>query len=170
MILTILRHGSAGEAARDFDRQLTSRGRDDIALGSAQLAQICQRKALSLPGNIVHSPWVRTTQSAELVAQQFPKAELSLSEHIACGAGLQHAELLLSAELANRPVPEHLLLVSHQPLVSQLIDDCLGERGLVPALSPGGLATLKLPATGVYSSGCAQLCFWALPPLYEAGL
>jgi phosphohistidine phosphatase SixA len=57
------------------------------------------------------------------------------------------------------------VLVSHQPLVSYLIDHLLGEVALVPALPPGGLVTMDLAAP---ARACGRLLFWALPPQYEA--
>jgi phosphohistidine phosphatase len=60
--------------------------------------------------------------------------------------------------------PAHLILVSHQPLVSSLINHYLGEWGRVPPLSPGGFCTLHISAP---AEGCAELVFWALPPEFQ---
>ena len=58
----------------------------------------------------------------------------------------------------------HSVLVSHQPLVSRLVDHWLGEQGRVPGLVPGGLVTLEME---VVAPGCAALVFCAQPPDYK---
>jgi len=58
----------------------------------------------------------------------------------------------------------HIVLVSHQPLVSALINHCLGTKGEVPVLVPGAYAVLDTP---LVASGCASLLWWSAPPEYQ---
>jgi phosphohistidine phosphatase len=83
------------------------------------------------------------------------------------GAGPAVVEALLQQECERLGQDDHLVLVSHQPLVSRLVEHYLGQSGQVPSLSPGGLATLALETASV---GGARLLFWALPPEYEASI
>ena len=166
MILTIWRHGEAGQAASDRQRELTDRGMDDIGFGCQQFHTACMARALPHPQLILHSPWVRTSQTAQLVASAFSHAQLRAHAALQPGAGMPGVDALLEEEQRDRHC-EHLLLVSHQPMVSRLVERYLGERGQVPSLSPGGLATLALEAV---SPGGAKLLFWALPPEYEASI
>ena len=165
MILTIWRHGEAGRAASDRERELTPEGADDIGFGCQQFHNVCEARSIAHPTAILHRPWLRTTQSAEILAGAFSHAAIAPAAALQPGSSTREVDGAL-ADLNAKP-GEHVLLVSHQPLVSELIDHYLGARGSVPALTPGGMATLDLiePA-----AGCASLLFWALPPEFEAGL
>jgi phosphohistidine phosphatase len=167
MILTIWRHGEAGSAARDYDRRLTPGGCDDISRGVSTFAEICSKRGLPLPTHIAHSPWIRTTSTAELIAVGLQQAELVSVDELQPGSNKERVEAYLQEQWFSDEQVEHLLLVSHQPLVSRLVDHFLGEWGRVPGLSPGGLTSLELTTP---SEGCGKLLFWSLPPAYQAGL
>ena len=167
MIVTVWRHGEAGQAFNDRRRELTERGTDDIGFACQQFHRACEARQLPHPQLILHSPWVRTTQTAEILDAAFTHAALRAHPALQPGAGTPQVDTLLEQFLLAPQCPEHLVLVSHQPLVSRLVDHYLGERGRVPALSPGGLAVLTLEAA---TAGGAGLLFWALPPEYEAGI
>ena len=169
MIVTIWRHGEAGSAVSDRLRKLTARGRDEVRRGARQFRGACAGAAIALPDLVLFSRWVRTTQTADILGAAFAGAAVREQAQLQPGSGLGAVDAGL-AELAaaGRP-PAHVVLVSHQPLVSGLVDYYLGglaagAAGQVPALSPGGLATLSLQ---VVARDCGQLLFWALPPAYE---
>mgnify|MGYP001819884569 FL=1 len=165
MIVTIWRHGEAGSAPSDRQRALTDRGTDDVAFGCHRFHDICVERALPAPGRILHSSWARTTQTADILASAFTHALRAPCEALIPGSDVAHVDRDLSDVFTGEAPPEHLVLVSHQPLVTHLVDHLLGERGRVPSLSPGGLVALRLDAP---AAGCAELLFWALPPSYEA--
>jgi len=167
VIVTIWRHGEAGQAFSDRRRELNERGTDDIGFACQQFHRACEARQLPHPQLILHSPWVRTTQTAEILDAAFTHAALRAHESLQPGAGIGDVDALLEQLLLSPQCPEHLLLVSHQPLVSRLVDHYLGEPGRVPPLSPGGLAALDLAAA---TAGGARVLFWALPPEYEAGI
>ncbi|RKZ99663.1 MAG: histidine phosphatase, partial [Gammaproteobacteria bacterium] len=73
MELIILRHGEAGSAALDQERPLTDYGRQQIA-GQYQWLQEHQFE----PELILHSPYRRTTETADLASVLFPNAELQV--------------------------------------------------------------------------------------------
>jgi len=167
MIVTIFRHGEAGRAVTDKLRELTSKGEDDVGFGCTRFHEICHRRDIPHPQLIVHSPWTRTAQTADIIASAFSHATLRPEAALQPGAAPADVDALLTLLTADTGEPTHLLLVSHQPLVSELIDHYLGDDGRVPSLPPGGLATLQLELP---EPGCGELLFWALPPEYEASL
>lgn len=165
MILTIWRHGEAGSAATDRLRELTDRGTEDIGFGCHQFHALCEARDICHPDLLLHSEWVRTSQTAEIIGLAFNHAPRESCPALIPGRQPADVEIALADRLQRQPTLQHVLLVSHQPLVSALVDHLLGERGRVPPLAPGGLATLEmdLPA-----AGCASLRFSAQPPDYEA--
>ncbi len=162
MILTIWRHGQAANAAVDSERELTETGMDDVGFGSDQFRQQCELRKLPLPGLIFHSRWLRTSQTADIISRHFPQAALEAAEVLIPGSGINAVNHFL--ENYTEAAIEHLMLVSHQPLVSALVDHYLGESGRVAPLVPGGFAVLDMD---VVALGCADLLFSAQPPEYR---
>ena len=165
MIVTIWRHGQAGRAPSDRLRELTSTGTDDVGFGCHQFHDTCHARELPSPELVLHSPWVRTTQTADIVASAFTHAGMRALEALQPGSSVGVVEVALVDLMEAQPDLLHTVLVSHQPLVSCLVDHLLGEVGQVPGLPPGGLVTMALEVPG---RACGQLLFWALPPEYEA--
>ena len=167
MIITIWRHGEAGRAATDRQRQLTGRGQDDVGFGSRAFRGALEARGIALPELVLFSPWTRTLQSAEIIASAFTHA--SLREHAALqpGSAVTAVEHCLVSLLDKPEAPSHVVLVSHQPLVSELVEFYLGPASNVPPLSPGALVSFALE---VPAQHCGELVFWAVPPEYEVGL
>ena len=167
MIVTIWRHGEAGRAATDKQRELTGRGRDDIGFACRQFQSALEMRAIEPPALILYSPWIRTAQTAEIIASAFPQAHCREDASLRSGASVAAVEHCLNNVHSAADAPPHVLLVSHQPLVSQLVDFYLGTASNVPPLNPGALVTLSLE---VPACDCGELVFWAVPPEYEAGV
>ncbi len=165
MILTIWRHGQAGQAADDRVRELTPTGRQDVATGAKALAEICDRKSLPQPDAIWYSRWQRTAQTTEIIAATLGNVASHSEDALIPGASPEEVEQALDTIWDSASVPRHLILVSHQPLVSELADFFTGERGAIPHHPPGGLVTLSLDSPSAVGGG---LLFWAFPPLFEA--
>lgn len=164
MILTIWRHGMAEEGAVDRLRNLTPGGRDDVGFGCRQFRAACSELALPVPAAILYSPWLRTAQTAQIIAAAYTHARIAEEPSLQPGSVPAAVDATVCAQ-AELPIADaHLVLVSHQPLVSQLIDYYLGEERNVPILEPGALATLSLE---VPARACGRLLFWAMPPEYE---
>ncbi len=158
MLVTIWRHGEAAPGRPDRERRLTDRGHADLRRGAAAFAPALEGRGLPLPDGLHASRWVRTWQTAAYLTEALGLPAVEEAALIP-GTGPEDVE----ACLARLPAAAHRVLVSHQPLVSGLVDRWLGEPGLVPALSPGAFAVLEAE---VFAPGCASLCFWAAPPDY----
>jgi phosphohistidine phosphatase len=126
----ILRHGEAQpQAARDAERRLTAHGQAQAVRAATHLAgQPLQA--------IIASPYVRAQQTAALVHQA-----LATSVSVRTGAWLtpdgDPREVL---DQLDALALEHVLLVSHQPLVGELVS--LLEQGHVQ--QPVGFSTASL--------------------------
>lgn len=164
MYLTIWRHGEAGSAVTDRKRELTNQGTDDIGFGCHQFHNLCEQRGLPHPDLILYSEWIRAAQSADILASAFSHAALEQCDALIPGRRPADVDTALELRLAQK-APDHMVLVSHQPLVSVLVDHYLADAGKVPPLVPGGLATLELEMIG---AGCATLVFCAQPPEFEA--
>lgn len=166
MIVTIWRHGEAGRAATDRQRELTDRGLDDIGFGCQQFLKGLVGRGMVPPDLILYSPWIRTWQTGEIVAATFTHASAREHQALQPGSTITEVDHCLSALHDDAAIPSHVVLVSHQPLVSQLVEYYLGRATDVPPLSPGGLVTFALQTP---ARDCGELSFWAVPPEYEAG-
>jgi len=107
--LWILRHGEAEAHARtDAERNLTERGRAEVLRSAAHL--------IGQPlGAIIASPYVRAQQTARLV-----RDALGFVPDIRTVAWLT-PEGSPAQVLAHLEAEDNVLLVSHQPLVGNLI-------------------------------------------------
>ena len=136
--LVIMRHGDAEPLrSQDSQRELTARGRADVAQMANWLASHYQAFDF-----ILHSPFVRTTQTAELMWQaQSPKPTLeTLAELIPEGDCLQ-VQLYVDALLDTKP-DARILLVSHMPLVSFLVET-FSRNGQAPIFETSSLVALQ---------------------------
>ena len=167
MLLTIWRHGEAADAATDFARRLTRRGEHDVLVGTQAFLQQCADLDLARPSELHFSPWTRTRMTAEIIARALNENGNCIQTEAAAispESNVDKAEQLVAAIEREPSAPAHLLLVSHQPLVSRLIGFYLGDAGIVPPLNPGGYAILSLDPA---AQGCGHVNCWALPPHYE---
>lgn len=142
MKVWVLRHGQAEpSAASDPQRRLTETGRQE----ALQMARRLAGQPLDI---ILASPYVRAQQTAELVRQQ-----LGMRRSITTVDWLTPDDDPLEAldRLAERS-EGNILLVSHQPLVGQLISLVVdGHRQQHYPMPTAGLACLEMsmPAAGV---------------------
>jgi phosphohistidine phosphatase len=129
--LTLMRHGDArwkDAALPDLERPLSRRG--------AAAAETMARRLLELelvPDLLLVSPARRTGQTAEIVARELsiPARRVLRDEALY----LASAADLLKVVQATGPRVAHLLVVAHNPGVSELV------QLLVPQGGAGGLAT-----------------------------
>jgi len=167
MIVTIWRHGEAERGAVDRTRALTDTGCDDIGFGCRQFHEACTSRDIPHPDTILYSHWVRTAQTAEIIAAAFTHASAREEPALQPGSDIPAVDAALWGLLESSAAPAHVLLVSHQPLVSRLTDHYLGAAAQAPPLAPGGLVTVDMDTIG---PGCGTLKFWAMPPEYEVGV
>lgn len=164
MIVTIWRHGEAGSAVIDRVRELTDIGREEIRYGSRQFIQHCAALNLPHPDLLLFSEWVRTRQTADILGWEFSVVRKEPCVALIPGRSPEDVDAQLNDLLSGEATQAHILLVSHQPLVSRLVDHYLGTSGMAPPLMPGGLATLELDVAG---PDCGRLLFCAQPPGYR---
>lgn len=145
MRLFILRHGEAEViAASDADRDLTEAGR-------AEVREVVRRSAaeLSAVTRLWVSPLRRAQQTADVVTEvlgEIPRetSDLLLPEAITS----QVLDMLAGQENST------CLLVSHQPLVGELVNGlCAKANGYYP-MGTGALAGIDLEYPAL---GCGQL-------------
>jgi phosphohistidine phosphatase len=118
MNLYILRHGHASLAAScDFYRELDVRGRQEVHRGGEKLGSV----DLQL---IISSPLIRARQSAQIVLDVLAlETEIEQWSEIT-PSGSPKVILNRLAQLEQNTV----LLVSHQPLVSRLVEFITDEK------------------------------------------
>lgn len=151
MNLYLLRHGPAGEAGdprypHDRDRPLTEEGIEKMRRAAGGMARL--ELAFDL---VITSPYLRAAQTAEIVAQSLsPQPPLETS--VALEPGGDPGPLFTSLA-ARRPEPQSVLLVGHEPFMSDLISQLLtGGPGLPVEMKKGALCKILLgrwvPRTG----------------------
>ena len=132
--LTLMRHGDArwqDVTLSDMERPLNRRG----VSAAESMARRLQELEL-VPDLVLTSPARRTKQTAEIVARELSlPARRVLSED---ALYLASAADMLKTVQASGPRVAHLLVVAHNPGVSELV------RQLVPEGGGGGLGTAAL--------------------------
>jgi phosphohistidine phosphatase len=147
MNLFILRHGLAVEPGtagfgRDADRPLTAEGEHKLRKSAKAM------KALELSFDLIlSSPYVRARRTAEIVAEAFEK-KVEFTEALTPGGSVKK---LIEQLHHHQPAPENVLLVGHEPYLSELISLLVsGEAGLGVVMKKGALCKLAVetPRTG----------------------
>lgn len=136
MLVTVWRHGEAGAASCDRDRALTPRGVEALGKAVLRFQDLIVAKNLPSVGDVMTSPWLRTRQTAKILGEALavtPRAEGWLSP----SANIDDAATIFEGSIG------HLMLVSHQPLVSELLWYWLDSSAL-PPLTPGGWASVSI--------------------------
>ena len=160
MNLFLLRHGLAVDRdefhfASDGLRPLTTKGQ-------RQLGQTCValRKLKLDFDSILSSPLVRARQTAEIVAADLKlKKRLSFADELKPGGSPKKLVKKISRQ---NPAAKNLLLVGHEPDLSELISLLVtGGLGLELDFKKGGLAKLEIEK--LRAGQCAVLA-WLLTP------
>jgi phosphohistidine phosphatase len=158
MELYLLRHGDAvdrftGGYARDEERPLTERGREE-----ARAAALALRELRARPDQVVTSPLVRAQQTAQIVAEVTdPVHGLRTVETLAPGGGLE----AIAALLAETPTDSALVLVGHMPDLGEIAGWLLWNDPLATLpFRTGGLCRITVPTP----PGPGGDLRWFLPP------
>jgi phosphohistidine phosphatase len=160
MNLYILRHGIAAERgtpgfSNDADRPLTPKG-------ERKLWQVAEAmEALGLCFDVIlTSPFVRARQTADIVAEAFNARKWIETADSLTPSG--SAKALIDRINRLKPPPEDVLLVGHEPYLSELISLLVtGDSKMSLALKKGGLC--KLEVARLTPGRCAAL-EWLLTP------
>lgn len=159
MNLYLLRHGLAAE--RDPQRFPDDSRRPLVAEGKARIRRGCDAmRALEISfDRILCSPYPRAAQTAEIVAATLGlKKRLEFREELAPGG---NPKALVRYMNGLRPGPENVLLVGHEPDLSQFISHLIcGGPAAAIAMKKGGLAKLEIAPELRYAR-CATLV-WLL--------
>ena len=107
--------------------------------------------------------WRRTLQTAGILAAAFTHGRIKPQKALRPGGSVAEVDAVVAQLEVNQ---QHCLLVSHQPLVSYVLDHYLGKQHNVPTLPPGGLVTLSLDPP---AQDCGTALFWMFPPDYAVG-
>lgn len=158
--LFILRHGIAVEHgapgfASDDDRPLTPKGKRQMHKITAAMRVMKLRFDL-----ILSSPLVRARQTAEIVATDLKlKKRLDFADALKPGGDVKQLVKRIN-ELDS--TPENVVLVGHEPYLSELISRFVtGRTDAHLALKKGGL--VKLETEKLRAGKCATLA-WLLTP------
>lgn len=148
MEVYLLRHGIA-EATRvgssDAERALTQKGRRKL-LQVLSLA----RSVVTRPSLILTSPLVRAVQTAEVAAEVFAyQGELMRTKVLLPTASPQS----VWQELRAHQKEQKLLLVGHEPSLSQVIGYLLGAPRLRVDLKKAGLVRIDIENFAPLPSG-----------------
>ncbi len=146
--LTLMRHADArwkDAGLSDLERPLARRG--------VSAAEAMARRLLELelvPDLLLVSPALRAQQTAEIVARELalPARRLVREE----GLYLASAGDLLKAAQRTGPRVVHLMVIAHNPGLSELLDTLAPERR-----GAGGLATAALCSLAFACEGWAEL-------------
>jgi phosphohistidine phosphatase len=167
MNLFIMRHGIAVDRdpasfPDDSHRPLTLKGEDRVRL----IADAMRALELSFD-HILSSPHLRASQTAEIVANALgAKEQLEFTDTLVPEGD---AKALIRVVNQLKPAPENVLLVGHEPFLSQLISVLIaGHPDAAIDLKKGGLARLDLEG-GLRHGKCAELA-WLLTPKQLAQL
>jgi phosphohistidine phosphatase len=160
MNLYLLRHGIAVEPgtagyAKDADRPLTPKGERKLRKIAGAM------RALEIEfDRVLFSPYVRARGTAVIIAK-----ELGLEKKLEkCDALTPGGSLREVVDVLNhlKPVPENVLLVGHEPSMSELAALLIsGETTVSITMRKGGLC--KLTAETLRPGRCASL-EWLLTP------
>ncbi|WP_213994780.1 phosphohistidine phosphatase SixA [Arsukibacterium sp.] len=142
--IVIMRHGEAEPLTKhDSQRQLTSRGKRET-LQMAQWLQNCY----SAFSDVWASPYLRAIQTAEIMlSKQGAASQFQTQVELVPDGNPQKVLDLIDIRLNEQPDAK-ILLVSHMPLVSFLVES-LTQQGQTPVFSTASLCGIDYqPATG----------------------
>lgn len=136
MLLTIWRHGEAGPAPRDTERELTERGRSDVAATAEAFTHWLAQAGHPMVEQVHHSPLKRTSQTAAILHDRLRPASCVADELLAPGADPADNRWQIIDTT-------HVVWVSHEPFVSRAIA-VWSDDETRPPLAPSGYATLEV--------------------------
>jgi phosphohistidine phosphatase len=152
MNVYIMRHGKAAERGRggkDSERRLTSEGRRKTAQSAEGMSALGLRF-----DQVLSSPYLRAKETAQIAADVLQSGDrLALTGLLTPGADI--GELI--EEIAGRTArAENVLLVGHEPMLSELISLLVcGNRDAGVVLKKGALC--KLTTDELRPGKCARL-------------
>lgn len=137
MRIYIMRHGQAEPFAnKDSDRALSNDGRNEVQ----KMAQ-CLASDVGTVDCVLSSPFLRAKQTTELVLQYVDYHELVTCADISPYGDPQQVCEYISVLVSEKKL-ESLLIVSHLPLVSFMVEELVPGAGC-PIFSTSAIACLE---------------------------
>jgi phosphohistidine phosphatase len=135
--IVIMRHGEAEPMKNpDSQRQLTARGKQETLLMANWLERSYRRFNW-----VLTSPYQRTLQTAELLfSKQGPLCQLETLSYLVPEGNANHIRDVVDIKLSEQPAVK-ILLVSHMPLVSFLVE-AFTQPGLTPVFNTAGVCCI----------------------------
>ncbi|MEH6626234.1 MAG: histidine phosphatase family protein [Motiliproteus sp.] len=140
----LLRHGEAGYAVSDPERELTDTGRIDTAAVVEQQVQ-----SLFNVDRIVSSPYLRAQQTAT-IAQSFLPQQFSIEPSELLVPEAKPSALIEWVEGQSG----HILLVGHNPLLTRVLNLWIGVDETREHMDTSSLAAVEF---SISAAGCANL-------------
>lgn len=143
MRLFLLRHGTAEERDPDGsdrpDRRLVDKGVEQARLAGALLSR------LGRLDRVLSSPYVRARETAQVALEAFgagvAKVELTLSGALEPDATVEAA---LAAIVTSTSASERALAVGHEPLLTEVAAELIGDAAASIDLRKGGMIELDV--------------------------
>ena len=157
MMLWLARHGEAINSEQlnsDFDRPLSELGRSQVSQWTRWLL-----KRERAPELILHSPLVRTQQTAETIATEIGSTVVVMNEPL-LAPGIDTARLL--QRLGNSGM-SRIACIAHQPDVSHCLGELIG--GGQHLFSPGTVAGIEFDCG--FRRGAGSLRWMLCPAWFE---
>jgi phosphohistidine phosphatase len=154
MRLYVVRHGEALNQG-GAERSLTPRGAIEVGQAAALLAAEDVQWVL-------YSPKLRTRQTAERIIKAAINVRAAEENSL-----LPPSQWQAVATAAERTAADRVVLVSHLPLVAELVGWFTdGDPGAypLPGFPSGGIVTLDMSICG---RGMASIAWYAFPPGYQ---
>lgn len=152
-VLYFVRHGAAADAQEwrgsDFDRPLTDKGRKQMARVAKRLTQAEIEVDL-----VLTSPLVRARETATIIARELGVEQVIDERRLADGFDSRTLEDILREQNAI----EHLMLVGHEPTMSQTVGRVIGDARI--EFKKGAIACVNLPDPG----SATGTLLWLVPP------
>jgi phosphohistidine phosphatase len=135
----IVRHGEAEPKTSgkpDEERELTDRGTAMLKHNLVLAKEIADQN----PDVILSSPILRARQSAEIAKEVFDQTEISIDDSLVSYS----TPYEVYSNLSKRRGLKSVMLVSHQPLVSQLLAGLLNWNDRYFAFKPATIAIVEV--------------------------
>ena len=142
MYIFIMRHFDAvPEQQNDQDRELSVYGQSQAKHSGQWLKQFCDKQSLSITATMV-SPYRRAQQTLALMQKHLDVGEILPSNDIVPSSNAAVAHDYIDVLLSHRQQTQALLVVSHMPFVSYLLDTLSGHHHSM-IFSTGAIACVE---------------------------
>ena len=147
MNLYLVRHADAEKTSpgiKDKDRKLTREGKERISAAAHRWTSFT-----SHPDYICTSPYVRAVETAEIIADAF-----GYDKEIIKDNGLASGSLIKNLiTLVNSLEGEDILIVGHQPDLSEHVSDLISSKGAFVEFKKAAIAKISFNGKVSLSKG-----------------